>query len=198
MEECEALCTQIAIMVNGQFKCLGSIQHLKSRFGEGYSLIARVGHPPGLASSLNPPSVEPLMAYIAHTFPGSMLKDIHQGSVHYYIPSASGEASPKEVSLAELFGKMEAAREEYHIEDYLISQTSLEQVFINFARAQIPPVEAKVGCCAKMNALCSLCFCGGLCLPGGCCCCQGRDEELTSLTDNAEPSPSSSGYQSIA
>lgn len=32
MEECEALCTRLAIMVNGQFKCLGSIQHLKSRF----------------------------------------------------------------------------------------------------------------------------------------------------------------------
>eukprot|EP00061_Rhincodon_typus_P011695 g36912.t1 len=29
MEECEALCTRLAIMVNGQFKCLGTIQHLK-------------------------------------------------------------------------------------------------------------------------------------------------------------------------
>ncbi|CAF4800489.1 unnamed protein product [Rotaria magnacalcarata] len=35
MEECEALCTRLAIMVNGKFKCLGSIQHLKSKFGEG-------------------------------------------------------------------------------------------------------------------------------------------------------------------
>ena len=32
MEECEALCTRLAIMVNGQFKCLGSTQHLKSRY----------------------------------------------------------------------------------------------------------------------------------------------------------------------
>ena len=31
MEECEALCTRLAIMVNGEFKCLGSIQHLKSK-----------------------------------------------------------------------------------------------------------------------------------------------------------------------
>ena len=35
MEECEALCTRLAIMVNGRFKCLGSIQHLKSKFGAG-------------------------------------------------------------------------------------------------------------------------------------------------------------------
>jgi ABC-type multidrug transport system ATPase subunit len=42
MEECEALCTRIAIMVNGQFKCLGSSQHLKNKFGQGYTLIAKV------------------------------------------------------------------------------------------------------------------------------------------------------------
>lgn len=33
MEECEALCTRLGIMVNGRFKCLGSIQHLKNRSG---------------------------------------------------------------------------------------------------------------------------------------------------------------------
>ena len=32
MEECEALCTRVAIMVNGRFKCLGSIQHLKTKY----------------------------------------------------------------------------------------------------------------------------------------------------------------------
>ena len=31
MEECEALCTRLTIMVNGSFKCLGSIQHLKNK-----------------------------------------------------------------------------------------------------------------------------------------------------------------------
>lgn len=34
MEECEALCTRLGIMVNGRFKCLGSIQHLKNRSEE--------------------------------------------------------------------------------------------------------------------------------------------------------------------
>ena len=36
MEECEALCTRIGIMVGGRLRCLGSAQHLKSRFGMGY------------------------------------------------------------------------------------------------------------------------------------------------------------------
>ncbi|KAK3749276.1 hypothetical protein QZH41_016042, partial [Actinostola sp. cb2023] len=42
MEECEALCTRLAIMVNGQFKCVGSPQHLKSRFGSGYTMMIKV------------------------------------------------------------------------------------------------------------------------------------------------------------
>lgn len=35
MEECEALCTRMAIMVNGRFRCLGSVQHLKNRYQAG-------------------------------------------------------------------------------------------------------------------------------------------------------------------
>ena len=43
MEECEALCTRLAIMVNGRFKCIGSIQHLKSKFGAGkYPLVPQI------------------------------------------------------------------------------------------------------------------------------------------------------------
>lgn len=62
MDECEALCTRMGVMVNGRFKCLGSCQHLKSRFGVGYSIGLQVGSifqhpvspspppPPGLQS----------------------------------------------------------------------------------------------------------------------------------------------------
>ena len=38
MEEAEALCSQIAIQVDGQFRCFGSAQHLKSRYGAGYEV----------------------------------------------------------------------------------------------------------------------------------------------------------------
>ena len=43
MEECEALCTRLVVMVNGQLKCIGSIQHLKSRYGRGYTLMMKIG-----------------------------------------------------------------------------------------------------------------------------------------------------------
>jgi ATP-binding cassette, subfamily A (ABC1), member 3 len=38
MEECEALCPRIGIMANGKLRCLGSAQHLKTKFGQGYQL----------------------------------------------------------------------------------------------------------------------------------------------------------------
>ncbi|ERE78155.1 ATP-binding cassette sub-family A member 3, partial [Cricetulus griseus] len=38
MEECEALCTRLAIMVQGKFVCLGSPQHLKNKFGNVYTM----------------------------------------------------------------------------------------------------------------------------------------------------------------
>lgn len=42
MEECEALCPRIAIMAGGRLRCLGSAQHLKSRYGTGYQIEVKV------------------------------------------------------------------------------------------------------------------------------------------------------------
>ncbi|KAH7462518.1 hypothetical protein KRP22_004939 [Phytophthora ramorum] len=45
MEECEALCTRVGIMVGGELKCLGSVQHLKNRFGDGLMFDAKLQAP---------------------------------------------------------------------------------------------------------------------------------------------------------
>lgn len=42
MEECEALCPRIAIMAAGNIRCLGSAQHLKSKFGQGYQIEMKI------------------------------------------------------------------------------------------------------------------------------------------------------------
>jgi ATP-binding cassette subfamily A (ABC1) protein 3 len=62
---------------------------------------------------------------------GSVLKDIHPGFVHYHVlPSA-------EVSWGQMFEKMEIAKEKFNLDAYSVGQTSLEQVFLNFTKAQI-------------------------------------------------------------
>jgi len=45
MEECEALCPRIGIMAGGKLQCLGSAQHLKNRFGQGYQIEMKIKHP---------------------------------------------------------------------------------------------------------------------------------------------------------
>lgn len=68
MEECEALCTRLAIMVNGGIKCLGSTQHLKSRFGHGYTLLAKVA----ITIEGGIPDLQPLKNFIMAEFPGEI------------------------------------------------------------------------------------------------------------------------------
>lgn len=38
MEECEAVCDRLGIMVGGRLRCVGTSQHLKEVFGGGYSI----------------------------------------------------------------------------------------------------------------------------------------------------------------
>lgn len=46
MEEAEALCTKMGIMVKGGiFKCFGSVQHIKNKFGTGYELELKIRKP---------------------------------------------------------------------------------------------------------------------------------------------------------
>ncbi|OWF51665.1 ATP-binding cassette sub-family A member 3-like [Mizuhopecten yessoensis] len=140
MEECDALCTKIVIMVNGRFVCLGSPQHLKNKFGHGYTLIVRLGSD----DDGNTASGDALKNYIIKTFQNADIFDGHQGYLHFQIPDA-------DVPLARVFGAMERAKAQFNIEDYSVHQTTLEQVFLTFTRHQTAPKEKKkkktCGCC---------------------------------------------------
>eukprot|EP01047_Picozoa_sp_COSAG01_P024230 COSAG01_NODE_1491_length_10131_cov_5.872508_10_plen_457_part_00 len=45
MEEAEALCSVVGVMVGGRLRCLGSNQRLKARFGGGYQLEIKLTQP---------------------------------------------------------------------------------------------------------------------------------------------------------
>ncbi|XP_041841062.1 phospholipid-transporting ATPase ABCA1-like isoform X2 [Melanotaenia boesemani] len=121
MEECEALCTRMAIMVNGRFKCIGSIQHLKNRFGDGYTVIVKVGG--------SPPELKPVEDFVQQTFPGSVLKEKHHNTLQYQFPHTEG-------ALAHIFSQFASHQQRLGVDDYSVSQTTLDQVFVNFARHQ--------------------------------------------------------------
>ncbi|XP_064210505.1 ATP-binding cassette sub-family A member 2 isoform X1 [Anguilla rostrata] len=125
MEECEALCTRLGIMVNGRFKCLGSIQHLKNRFGDGYMITVR---------TKTSGSVKEVVRFFNRNFPEAILKERHHTKVQYQLKS-------ERISLAQVFSKMEQVVEVLGIEDYSVSQTTLDNVFVNFAKKQSDNLE---------------------------------------------------------
>mmetsp|Transcript_4100 Transcript_4100/g.5426 ORF Transcript_4100/g.5426 Transcript_4100/m.5426 type:complete len:1767 (-) Transcript_4100:194-5494(-) len=122
MEECEALCHKVGIMVKGQFRCFGSIQHLKNRFSQGYTLEFTM-------QEENQPKVK---AQVAAMFPTAELVEEHVANLKYQVRGAH--------MLPKLFGTIEAAaKEDKLFDDYSIAQTTLEQVFVRFAADDIEP-----------------------------------------------------------
>ena len=117
MEECEVLCQRLAIMKAGQFKCIGSTQHLKSRFGAEYTLIVKV--------STDEEEAAAVKEAIACTIMGCQLVSDQNLEVTYKVPQAH--------RLSVLFGLLAGWKEQYGLQDYSLSQTSLEQIFIQFA-----------------------------------------------------------------
>ena len=122
MEECDALCGRLAIMVNGQLKCLGSPQRIKDKYGDGYSMILKV--------TGATPDIGPAKKFVAEQFPGATLKESHHGYLRYQIEKSFMQ------SLSTIFKLLEDAKVRLCLEDYMVSQTSLDEVFCNFANLQ--------------------------------------------------------------
>lgn len=119
MEECEALCSRIGIMVAGEFRCLGSVQHLKNRFGNGYTIEFRI------TEVEQRTAIEQKMAEL---FPRAVLSEASDGHLSFNLKA-------QDMHLSDVFEKIEGLREEVDFADYGVSQSSLEQVFVRFASA---------------------------------------------------------------
>ncbi|XP_064456358.1 phospholipid-transporting ATPase ABCA3-like isoform X2 [Ornithodoros turicata] len=119
MDECEAVCDRIAIMVEGQFQCLGTLQHLKRKFGRGCLLTVKVADKD---ESLR----TKMETEIGSAFPGIHLKEYHQGVFEYQMD--------KRLEWSQLFRRIETLQKQFNFEHVLVSDTSLEQIFIWFAK----------------------------------------------------------------
>ena len=125
MDETEALCTKIGIMVNGELKCIGSLQHLKSRYGDGYTLLCKISKDGSL--------VKQFLSFISSSFPNSLIKENRDGFLNIHLENSSIN------SLSNIFSIIEKNKLKFSIEYYVVTQTKLEQIFLNFASRQIDP-----------------------------------------------------------
>ncbi|XP_023213548.1 ATP-binding cassette sub-family A member 3-like, partial [Centruroides sculpturatus] len=72
MNECEVLCDRVAIMTKGKFHCLGTIQDLRNKFGQGYTLVVK------MKQTDEENQITELKKFIETAFPTIVLKDAHQ------------------------------------------------------------------------------------------------------------------------
>lgn len=148
MDETEVLCTNIGIMVNGELKCLGSLQHLKSKYGEGYTLLAKIKMTDN-RNDENQEKINTFISFILDRFQPSIVKESRDGFINIHI-------SDNSISLlSKLFSTIENKKEEFSIEYYVVTQTKLEQIFLNFASKQIDP-ETRV---VKRKTFENICCC---------------------------------------
>merc|ERR1712087_340533 len=130
MEECEALCHRLGIMVKGQLRCLGTPQHLKSKFGKGYQLDLQLDDDEEKTFV----SVEQELSSVFDV----RLIERNQSKVTFELFEEDHEVQQMNGSegrtLASIFRALEALKEKLPIVSYALNQTTLEQIFIRMAK----------------------------------------------------------------
>jgi hypothetical protein len=225
MEECEALCTRIGIMVGGVMRCLGSAQRLRNKYGNGYqieigmvvpsplaiedfgkSILATLGIAAATAKSMVPKPGEEdtfievdvirdnqlsaedvrrlfasplghkdwsarlsptgngadllaglegsgfvymkqvaswmilerqfdnIIAFLTSTFGSFTLRERQSTKIRTEVGATNADGSKRKLSA--MFSAVERSRKDLCIQDYSVSQTSLEQIFNFFAAQQ--------------------------------------------------------------
>mmetsp|Transcript_5406 Transcript_5406/g.5529 ORF Transcript_5406/g.5529 Transcript_5406/m.5529 type:complete len:1838 (-) Transcript_5406:556-6069(-) len=202
MEECEALCSRVGIMVGGVLRCLGSCTRLRNRYGLGFQIEILLEFPEqdivhqkseeiasaagvtlqedstitesqlqsvmesigsskllprisidstgaDLRAALNISNTVTIkqlaswillenrtdnyLGFLENTYPGSIVREIQGSKVRVEVPFLLDGVPRK---LSSMFGMMEREKENLHIREYSIAQTSLEQIFNFFASQQ--------------------------------------------------------------
>ncbi|XP_068119418.1 cholesterol transporter ABCA5 isoform X2 [Hyperolius riggenbachi] len=124
MEEAEAVCDRVAIMVSGQLRYIGSVQHLKSKFGRHYSLELKLDADSGAQQ------MEILHREILKHFPNASRQESFASLMSYKVPKEDVQ------SLSQAFFNLAQVKHTFNVEEYSFSQSSLEQVFIELAKEQ--------------------------------------------------------------
>ena len=110
-------------MVNGQLSCLGTIQHLKSKFSQGYTIEIKIR---SNTNDINPITIENIQTFLlAQEQYHVEIKEITQLTGIFQIEGCTP---------GDLFELIENNKQRLNIETYTISQITLEQIFLSFQK----------------------------------------------------------------
>lgn len=119
-------------MKKGQFVCLGKLQHLRNRFGTGYSVQIKVAGE----------NMEKVKMNLIASLPGIDIQDQHNEVLFCNVPFASTTTTSTRsrrnsvalsFNLAHVFKVLNATKEQGIVESYSVTQTTLEQIFVQLA-----------------------------------------------------------------
>jgi ABC-type multidrug transport system ATPase subunit len=121
--ECEALCARVGIMVNGALACIGSLEHLKQKFGRGIQIEIHTAED----------RLDDVRRFMRNWFETAEEEECHSGRIKFLIPKQGKEGEGP--SLGDIFTGLESHKEELGFRDYGVTGSSLESIFVNIARS---------------------------------------------------------------
>merc|ERR1711916_273670 len=122
MEEAAQLGDRIVIMTEGVLSCVGTADHLTSKFADGMHLTFTLEN-----ANCTEQEVRSTVEAIAEVIPGATHLSHSIGAVHHMHVPISG------APLSSLFHAMQGLEVAHGISNWVISHTTLEDVFINLA-----------------------------------------------------------------
>lgn len=140
MAEAEAVCDRVAVMVSGRLRCIGSIQHLKNSLGKDYILELK------LKEASQGMSVH---TEVLRLFPQAAQQERYSSFSAYRLPVQ--DVQP----LSQAFHKLETVKRNFNLEEYSLSQCTLEKVFIELSKEQeLGNVDEEVDTTMRWKLLC--------------------------------------------
>lgn len=96
---------------------------MKQKFGQGYTLVIKINQ----EALKKDGEVERIQRFIQEKFPSAILRDFHQTILHYHVKNASAR-------WGEMLRALEQGKSSLMIEDFTLTGTTLEQIFLSFAK----------------------------------------------------------------
>ncbi|XP_037554448.1 phospholipid-transporting ATPase ABCA3-like [Dermacentor silvarum] len=120
LSDVEFLCNRIAIMDAGKLQCLGTLAQLKDKFGKGYTIIVKT-YPDKKEDFFYQQDV---VSDVCKAFPGAEMAYSYEGLLEFRMSRVN-------MLWSEMFMRMARIKRRRKLQDFFISDTSLEQIFLS-------------------------------------------------------------------
>ncbi|KAL1453489.1 hypothetical protein MTO96_043787, partial [Rhipicephalus appendiculatus] len=121
-EECKLACQRVGIMAGGEVKALGTMDELREKLAQGFTISFRIVEKPTAFV------VTAVDKGVKHLFPGVRQAECREGTFLYYIDY--------HLPWSHVFSRINKLRRWFKLESVLVSESSLDEILLGLARAE--------------------------------------------------------------